>query len=304
MERSDVSLPKALISGLCMGTADAVPGVSGGTIALVIGIYDEFIGAISTMISTPKLIRTTEGRGTIVEALKLLVPLGIGLLAGYILVVKLLVGKTEAPGILLQKETAPVCFGFLFGLVLASIPEPLRRIQKWKVSHFVAFAIAAGSAAWFVGLPHLQSEPEKWMLVLGGAGAISVMLLPGVSGSLLLVILGQYAVVGQAVTERNVPVLLTVVGGIVLGVITFVPLLKKLLHSAEAVTMAALAGLMAGSLRALWPYKDFYNPKVGPLSNNGNVHSLHWVVLAALIGVMTVFLLRLLGRGKTKTPHT
>ena len=292
MKTREVSFLRSIGSGLCMGSADAVPGVSGGTIALVVGIYDDFINALSVMIKSPKLLTSKDGRAKIAKALKLLVPLGMGILAGYILIVKLLVGKEHAPGILLRYNSAHICFGFLFGLVLASIPEPMRRIKSISFPHWLMFAAAAAISAWFVGLPHMHSAPEKWMLLIGGAGAISVMLLPGISGSLLLVILGQYAAIGQAVTGRDWPILLTVAAGIAMGIITFVPLLRWLLSKAEAQTMAILAGLMTGSLRALWPFKQYYNPKEGMLANTLEIRDLHWVILAAVAGILTIFVLR------------
>lgn len=286
----------AVASGLLMGSADAVPGVSGGTIALIIGIYDRFIESLSTIVRSPVLIGNAEGRGRILRALELLVPLGIGLLTAYYLVTKLLVGPEDSPGILLQERWAPICYAFFFGLVLVSLREPWRRIESVGAPHVVAAVLAAGAAALFVGLPYANAEPETWMLLYGGAGAIAVMLLPGVSGSLLLVILGQYAAVAGAVHDRNLVVIGVFGAGIALGVLTFVPLLRYLLKHRHDLTMAALTGLMAGSLRALWPWKDNYSPKAGPMYNTGVGDQLLWVVLAAVAGGAVVWLLAMLER--------
>jgi putative membrane protein len=286
----------AVASGLLMGSADAVPGVSGGTIALIIGIYDRFIESLSSMVRSPVLIATPEGRGRILQALKLLVPLGIGLLTAYYIVTKILVGPADDPGVLLQQKWAPVCYAFFFGLVLLSLREPWRRIERVGVPHVIAAVVGAAAAAVFVGLPYANTEPETWMLIYGGAGAITVMLLPGVSGSLLLVILGQYAAVAGAIHDRDIVTIAVFAGGMALGVLSFVPLLRYLLRHRHDLTMAALTGLMAGSLRALWPWKENYNPKTGPMYNTGIGDQLHWVILAAVIGGAVVWLLAMLER--------
>ncbi len=297
-------------SGLLMGSADAVPGVSGGTIALIIGIYDQFIESLSVMVKSPLLITSADGRAKIKEALALLVPLGVGIVIAYFLVTKLLVGPKDSPGILLRPDTAPACYGFFFGLVLLSIREPWRRIRSAGPAHYGVALLAAAGAALFVGMPYRASEPETWMLLFGGAGAIAVMLLPGVSGSLLLVILGQYATVAGAVHDRDFGLLAVFAAGIGLGIVGFVPLLRFALRRGHDLTMAALTGLMAGSLRALWPWKSHYNPKdvaAGAMKNQGIGDGIHWVVLALILGGTVVWLLtrleaRILSAQETDAP--
>lgn len=281
----------SLASGLLMGSADAIPGVSGGTIALIVGIYDRFIGSLSTVLGAPALLRSAPGRARLYRAFHLLVPLGVGVLIAYYLVTKLLVGPEDAPGILLRPDTAPICYGFLFGLVLVSLREPWRRIRSPGNAHVILAVSMCLVAAIFVGLPHRTDELPLWMLLLGGAGAIAVMLLPGISGSLLLVILGQYATVAGAVHDRDIAVLGVFFAGIVAGLVSFVPLLRYLLHRSHDLTMAALTGLMAGSLRALWPYKTNYSPKQGPMTNVGVSDDLIYVILAAVAGGAVVWLL-------------
>lgn len=295
-ETSSLPAPLTLASGLLMGGADAIPGVSGGTIALVLGIYDRLIGGIHQVLRAPRALKDTEERRRLADALRFLVPLGVGILISYYLATKLLVGKTEDPGLMLKESTAPICYAFFFGLVLFSLREPWRRIGKVGVAHVVAAALGCVAAAIFVGLPHSTAEPEKWMLLLGGAGAISVMLLPGVSGSMLLVILGQYTVVAGAVHDRDLGVLLVFTLGLLLGVATFVPALRFLLSRQHDLTMAALTGLMAGSLRALWPWKTSYDPKAAEMLNSGVGEQVLWVVVAAALGGAVVYLLSVLER--------
>ena len=290
----------SVASGLLMGGADAIPGVSGGTIALIIGIYERFINSLGVAVKLPLLIREPEGRGQLGRAFGFLLPLALGIVIAYYLATKLLVGATDDPGIMRRPDTAPMCYAFFFGLVLVSIREPWKRIVQRKAGHFAVAAVGCGAAVVFVGLPHVSSSPATWTLVFGGAGAIAMMLLPGVSGSLFLVIIGQYAAVAGAIHDRNFSVIGVFLCGIALGMVSFIPLLRFLLRTRHDITMAALTGLMAGSLRALWPYKGNYDPKAGPMLNEGIGDGLHYVTLAFLAGGIVVWFLAQLERRLTQ----
>tara|TARA_R110002096_G_scaffold44526_13_gene120523 strand:+ start:109595 stop:110602 length:1008 start_codon:yes stop_codon:yes gene_type:complete len=286
----------SVVSGLLMGGADAIPGVSGGTIALILGLYERFIESLSAVVHAPFALGNPQKRADLGRALRFLIPLGIGVAVAYVLVTKLLVGKSENPGLMIRPESAPYCYAFFFGLVLVSLREPWKRISSAKASHWVAAAVGCVAAAAFSGLPHVGGTPESWMLILGGAGAISVMILPGVSGSLLLVILGQYQVIVNALHDRDFATFGIFLSGIVLGVITFVPLLKRVLARHHDLTMATLTGLMAGSLRALWPWKTSYDIKAGQMSNTGIGDDVLFVLLAALAGAAVLLALHILER--------
>lgn len=297
IEPSRLSPAESFVGGLLMGGADAIPGVSGGTIALILGIYERFIGALATVLRAPRTLRSPEGRSEIGDALRFLVPLGVGLGLAYVLVTKLLVGGSKNPDALMTNpETAPFCYGFFFGLVLFSIKEPWSRVERRSPGVFVAVLLGFAASFTFAGLPYAQEEPETWMLLLGGAGAISVMLLPGVSGSLLLVMLGQYQAVVQAMHDLNLIRFGVFLLGIVLGLVLFVPTLRRLLRVAPDRTMAVLTGLMAGSLRALWPWKESFDPKQGRLLNLAPDHRWMWVMAAAAAGAGVVYLLSRLER--------
>lgn len=290
---------RAHLSALCgflMGSADAVPGVSGGTIALILGIYERFIEALGTALRLPFLIGSAEGRARLRDAFAFLVPLVIGVGAAYFLATRLLVGPTDDPGLIRRPETAIFCFAFFFGLVLFSLREPWRRIRSPALVHMVAALGGAVLAFVVSGLPYATQEPEPWMLIYGGALAISVMLLPGVSGSLLLVVLGQYTTVARSVHDFNLEVLSLFLLGVVIGLALFVPLLRFLLRRFHDVTLAALTGLMAGSLRALWPWKESYDPKVAPMTNIAPTDQIPLVVVFAVAGALTVLALALLER--------
>ena len=280
------------LSGLCMGAADAVPGVSGGTIALILGIYDRLLASIAALVRPPWLWR----RADVVPALKFLVPLFAGIAAALWSVTRLLVGPKDAPGLLLRPETAPFCFAFFFGLVLLSLGEPWRRIRKRTPLAYVLALLGAAGAFLFVGLPHETGVPETWKFVPGGALAVCVMLLPGISGSLLLVILGLYTTVTGAFHGGPLVVLVAFAGGVVLGLAIFVPLLRKLLAVRHDATMAVLTGLMAGSLRALWPWKSGYDIKHEALDNLPPGDHVPGVIAAAVVGAVCVFALRWIER--------
>ncbi len=283
--------PLTVLSGLLMGGADAIPGVSGGTIALILGIYDLFIESLHQAVRAPLTLLQGGDRGQLIKAFRFLIPLGVGVAVAYFLATKLLVGKTENPGLMIRPETAPACYAFFFGLVLFSLREPWRRIKNAEVSHYVAALLGCAAAAIFSGLPHATQEPATWMLFLGGAGAISVMIMPGVSGSLLLVILGQYQTIVNAVHDRNMGIVGVFILGMGCGVLLFVPTLRLLLKRHHDLTMAALTGLMAGSLRALWPWKSSYDIKEAQMVNTGIGDHLALVLVAAACGALVVFLL-------------
>lgn len=280
-------MPLAGMCGALMGTADAVPGVSGGTIALVLGIYDRLLAALSAVLRPPWLWRRDE----FVRALRFLVPLTLGLLAAYYAVTRLLVGPKEAPGLMLDAATAPYCYAFFFGLVLFGLWEPWRRIENRNAWTYVLCLVGAAIAFLFVGLPHNTRAPETWMLFHGGALAIAVMLLPGVSGSLLLVILGQYTTIVGAVHDREWVPLLVVAAGILAGLATFVPFLRMLLARTPHATLAVLTGMMAGSLRALWPWKTSYDVRTGQTENAAVGANVPLVLAFVVLGGLAIWLL-------------
>ena len=283
--------------GVLMGAADAVPGVSGGTMALILGIYERFIEAVSTVLRLPSAIRSEAGRRALGGSLRLLVPLVAGLLLAYLAATWLLVGPDDRVGLLQDAGSARLCYAFFFGLVLASLGEPWRRIRIQKLSRF-ALALAGALAAFLVaGLDATRSEPETWMFLYGGALAIAVMLLPGISGSLLLVVLNQYIPLTSAVHNRALGPVGVFLAGIVLGLLLFVPCLRALLRRVHDPTMAVLTGLMAGSLRALWPWKANYDLKQGALINVGVGDGLAGVVVAAILGAVVILALGRIERG-------
>ena len=275
-----------------MGSADAVPGISGGTVALVIGLYRRLIDSIATVLEYPRR-RDFEA---LRAPLAFLLPLGLGMAVAYWLVSRLLIGPESNPGILLRETTAPLCYGLFSGLVAVSLREPWRRIDAPQREH-LAFA-GAGAVATFVvlGLPFATSTPAGWMLPVGGALALTAMLLPGVSGSLVLVMLGQYATIAGAVHDLRLAPLLWFGSGGLVAALVVVPRLQRLLIERPGRTLAVLTGVMAGSLRARWPWKASYDVRAGDLSPQFVGENWPEVALAALLGGILVLALERLSR--------
>lgn len=290
-----------LLLGLAMGSADAVPGISGGTVALLLGFYGRLLAALAALLALPAKLRDEEGRRELLGAFGFLLPLGAGVLAAYWVATRVLVGASDSPGLLRRPESAPALYGFFTGLVVLSAWKVWTRVPRPAAREWLLVAAGAAAAFVFAGLPHVRSEPPLWALLPGGAAAISVMLLPGVSGSLLLVIIGQYTVVSAAVHDRDLAVLAVFAAGLALGAALFVPFLRRLLERAPRPTLSLLTGLMLGSTRALWPWKTHYDPKSGELGNHLGVLQAGWggllaVLLATLAGAAAVLLLEWLER--------
>lgn len=298
---------RSLAFGAAMGAADAVPGISGGTVALLLGIYAGLVRDLDAVVHGLRHPLDGEARRDLVRALRFLAPLGAGVLGAYYLSTKVLVGATAEPGLLRRPATAPYLYGGFAGLVLASAVLVARRVGRMAGRDWALLALAAVGSFLFVGLPHVRSAPPSWALVPGGAAAIAVMLLPGVSGSLLLVVLGQYAVVVTALHDREVVPLALFTLGLALGVVGVVPVLRRLLERHPRPTFAALTGLMVGSTRALWPWKHGYDPKAGELANRLDVlregpGPFLGVLGAVLLGAAAVAFLDRLERSARAAP--
>ena len=242
-----------LVRGFCMGAADVVPGVSGGTVAFVFGIYERLVATIRDGARALGRAARLDGRG-FVDGLRavdwaFLLPL----LAGIGLAVVSLAHLIER---LLDDHPVHMA-GLFFGLVLGSIAVALRHVQTRGIGSFAVMAAAA--AVTFVVLGFRSGpvdDPNLAFVFLGGVIAICAMILPGISGSFLLLMLGLYDHVLGLVNERVVVELGVFAVGAVLGLASFSALLSWLLAHHHDTVVAALIGIMAGSLRVLWPWPD------------------------------------------------
>jgi putative membrane protein len=286
------------LRGICMGAADVVPGVSGGTMAFILGIYEELIEAIRSF--DLKFVRTFLSL-KVKEAMALvswqfLAALLIGILTAVFSLARLLAWLLENKPVFI--------WSFFFGLVLASVVTVGRNLERWNLSAGVWTALGAVGAYFLVGMVPVRTPEASWFVFLSGAVAICAMILPGISGSFILVLLGKYQYVLGAVNERNFVVLAIFTAGTVFGITSFVRLLSWLLKKHRDLTISLLTGLMLGSLRKVWPWKRTLETAAG---SQGNARSLtevnilpsHWssevtVALSlAMLGFLVVLLLEL-----------
>ena len=239
--------------GFVMGAADIVPGVSGGTVALVLGIYERLIEVVH---DGARLLATAL-RGDLAgvrDRLKafdwmFIIPLGVGILVAF----GALSGLIDAA----LEDHAEAMAGLFFGLVIASIVIAWRLVQQPDAT---TLAIAAAVGIVMFVVLGFQSGPvqDPSLLAFFGAGAVAIcaMILPGISGSFILLMLGMYAGVIGAVHDRELVSLIVFMVGAVIGLALFSSLIKRALERIHDLLMAALIGLMLGSLRVLWPWPN------------------------------------------------
>lgn len=275
--------------GLLMGAADAVPGVSGGTIALIIGIYQKLISSISTGLDFIKDKFPSESKPQFFSAFNFLFPLGCGMLCSYYIVTKILIGPEDSPGLLRQDTTGPYIFAFFFGLVLFSIKEPWNLVSTPDFKHYLLAVMGALMVFIYTSFTLEESfDDSKVMLIVGGVLALTAMLLPGVSGALVLLTLGQYHSIASSFHGGDLePLMYLILGGII-GLFTFVPFMQHMISEYMDNTMAILTGLMGGSLITLWPWKKDYDIE-GLSPNLGISQILDDFVLVSIITTFIFF---------------
>ncbi len=236
------------VSGLTMGAADVVPGVSGGTMAFIMGVYEELVDALKTfnwrLLLLLLRLRFREAAAAV--PWRFLAVLGAGIAAA----VLVLAGPI---GWLLDHHPVPL-FAFFFGLVLASIVTVAARLRG-SVAAVLCLLLGTAAAWWLVGLVPAAMPHDAVTLFLSGAAAITAMILPGISGSFILLLLGQYEFAIDAVRDRDFLAILPLAKGAICGILPFVRILSWLLRRHHQLTLALLIGFMAGSLRKIWPYK-------------------------------------------------
>ena len=235
--------------GFLMGCADVVPGVSGGTIAFICGIYDRLLEGIKSFdLTTLRLVLKLDLK-TVWKRVPVLffVFLGTGLLSAVFTLARLL-------SHLMQTHPAEL-WAFFFGLVLGSIVLLARQTWRWRLADGALFLGFALATYWLVGLEATQTPSTLPFVFMAGAIAICAMILPGISGSYLLVILGKYQEILDAVNRRDFLTLAVFCAGIATGILSFVRVVSWLLRTYRHATLIALTGIMAGALRTVWPWK-------------------------------------------------
>lgn len=243
-----------------MGAVDIVPGVSGGTVALVLGIYRRLIDSMQQgALALSRLVRLDiDGARTHLRAVEwaFIIPLVVGILSAILI----LAGPIESA---LERAPVPMA-GFFSGLVAGSVIVAiglLPTVTKREVAIIVGVGVITfvGLGLGFGGKTEGIADPPLWAYPAAAAIAVCAMILPGISGSFLLVMLGMYAPVLAAASDRDWPILLLFVMGAVVGLALFSRALHWALQHHYATVLAAMIGLMVGSARILWPWPDGLN---------------------------------------------
>jgi putative membrane protein len=236
--------------GFAMGSADIVPGVSGGTMAFILGIYEELLDAISSInIGLIGKVLKFDIRGAMESfpwRFLLALALGIGVAI-----------LTLARGLSWALDNYPVLvWAFFFGLVVGAVMTIRRHVTRWTPMVVVVLIAAAVAAYFLVGMVPVETPDAPWFFFISGAFAICAMILPGISGAFILVLMGKYADVLNAVVELDILTLAIVGAGCAVGLLSFARLLRWLFKNHHDAMVAALTGLMIGSLRKVWPWKE------------------------------------------------
>ncbi len=307
MQRRPIDYVIITLKGMAMGAADVVPGVSGGTIAFISGIYEELITSINNV--NFSLIKTLKKDGFSAAwkqlngsfLLALFIGIGISILS-------------LAKGIKWLLENEPVLlWSFFFGLVLASILFIGKQITKWNIATLVVLIFSAFVAYYITSLSALNTNDSWWFLFLSGALAICAMILPGISGAFILVLLGAYKPVLEAIDNKDFKTIMIIGLGAIVGLLSFSRVLKWLFKHYHNITLAILTGFVLGSLNKIWPWKKilsyrtnskgikvpFQDESVSPFAFEGDNQILFAIGLI-VIGFLTIILLEKLGNAKDK----
>ncbi len=239
-----------MFTGFSMGLADLVPGVSGGTIAFLYGIYDELLFSIKQATGTflKLLIRGHFKAAWKVLPISFLLPL-IGSIVVTIFAFSNLVTY------LLDNHTILI-WSLFFGLVIGSVYVISKRVDKWNLGRMSLLMLGAIATFAIIGLSPISGNASPIAIFLTGMVAFCAMILPGISGSLIMVILGQYKIVINAVSDRDFGLLIFLAVGGAFGLALFSRLLIWLLKHYHGATIAFLIGMMIGSLRKVWPWQE------------------------------------------------
>ncbi|MEO0526665.1 MAG: DUF368 domain-containing protein [Bacteroidota bacterium] len=285
------------LKGMAMGAADVVPGVSGGTIAFISGIYEELIRSINNInLSTFKILLTGEFK-MFWSKLN-----GNFLLALFLGIFISLFSLATLVSWLLENEPI-LLWSFFFGLVTASIFFVGKAIGKWRLGTIIMLLLGAGIAYYITILPPTDNTETLPFLFLSGALAVCAMILPGISGAFILVLLGSYKPILDAVHERNFTVVAVVALGAIFGLLSFARLLKWMFNHYKDMTLALLTGFILGSLNKIWPWKRVLETKdfggkiipiseesISPFSFQGDNQFIIAVILS-VVGFSLIFIL-------------
>lgn len=290
--------------GFCMGTADVIPGVSGGTMAFILGIYRRLLEAIRAFdVKLVKLVLQRDIRAALKHTdVVFLLPLGLGIFAALMFFTRVVPLPT------LIQTHPELIYGLFFGLIVASIIVLLRALEKLGLLDTLLLLTGALLGLGIVNLVPVDTPESNWFIFLSGALAICAMILPGISGSFILLILKKYAYVFDAIGRLDLSVILPFAVGAICGLMLFSRALTWLLGHYYQRTLVTISGLLVGSLWVIWPFQDrTYEVVRGKsrLVHSEPIWPLEWsssVLSAAafmVVGLFIVLILHNLSERKT-----
>lgn len=281
------------LKGMGMGAADVIPGVSGGTIAFLTGIYEELLRSIKSINLEALKLLFTGKLGQFWKHINgsFLISIILGIAISFFSLARLM-------QYLMANEPVPL-WSFFFGLIIASAILILKDIRLANARHLISLVlgIAAGAAICLVS--PAETPDSLWFIFICGAIAICAMILPGISGSFILLLLGKYEYMLKALTDLNIVVILIFAVGAAIGIVSFSHFLTWLLKKYHTTTICALAGIMIGSLVKVWPWQlehDGVSMPVLPFDGRleplraGNIDQ---AVIFALTGIAVVAILEI-----------
>lgn len=296
------------LKGMGMGAADVIPGVSGGTIAFITGIYEELINSIKSI--NASLFKTLFREGIAAAWKQVNGNFLVSVLSGILLSIFSLARLISW----LLTNHQMLLWAFFFGLIVGSAIFVAGKIKQWNA--MVIIMLLAGSAiAYYITVATPATTPEGlWFVFISGAIAISAMILPGISGSFILLLMGKYEYILNAVKDFKISVLLVFGIGCAIGIVAFSNLISWLFKKFHNATLALLTGFMVGSLNKLWPWKEviesrlnskgelvpFLEKSIAPArfaEITGESTMMLPIVLCALAGLALIFVFEKLTHG-------
>lgn len=283
------------LKGIAMGAADVVPGISGGTIAFIVGVYEELINSIKSInISSLKLFFT----GKITAFWK---AINANFLAALVAGITFSVFSL-AKAITYLLTTYPILvWAFFFGLMLASVWIIAKEVEKWNWKTITCFVIGAIIAFLITMATPAETPNGLWFIFLCGMIAICAMILPGTSGSFMLILLGKYEYIMESVKNLDFSVIIVFIMGAIVGITSFSRILSYALRNFYTIMIAILSGFMLGSLNKIWPWKEIVETQtiIKEINIWPNELILESIGLAA-VGFALVYFLEKLSNKKTK----
>lgn len=293
--------------GIAMGAADVIPGVSGGTVAFILGIYDTLVNAIHEITSPTFIKGVLTGKIKVFNYIKS--PNALFLMSLFSGIIIAILALSTPIKFLLENHPCHI-WSFFFGLIIGSILIILKKIdcKNWK--NLLSILLGSIGAYFLVGMVPAETSNDLWFIFISGALAITAMILPGISGSFILLILGKYDYIltnvhnfKSALLTQNWELLLEsvlILGifvlGIIVGLAAFIKLLSYLLANYHNITISLLVGFMAGSLRKIWPFK-LGNDNYLPSTLDSQVI---WAVSLLIIGLLIVYVIEFLSNLKAQ----